>query len=224
MPPRINLPAVLPTEAKPASPRIPLVPERSNFLEGDAPGGRQGRSLPGPRPGGHRQRCPEYRRGLGAVDLRRAALEPLGQSLRPRPDGLPAAHAGSGRGSPGGHRRPRQALQAGPPGSRDDVGHRGQAALRPPGDLQAACGQGTGLLGDGPGHRRGQGPRRPEELDAVPDPAAGDRTAGGDPQRHPAGDPRPGPDERLLHHRLPGLGGDRSLRGTLSRPTGSSTI
>jgi hypothetical protein len=37
MPPRINLPAVLPTEAEPAPPRAPLVPERSDFLEGDAP-------------------------------------------------------------------------------------------------------------------------------------------------------------------------------------------
>jgi len=37
MPPRISLPAVLPTEAEPAPPRVPLVPERSDFLEGDAP-------------------------------------------------------------------------------------------------------------------------------------------------------------------------------------------
>ena len=37
MPPCINLPAVLPTEAEPAPPRAPLVPERSDFLEGDAP-------------------------------------------------------------------------------------------------------------------------------------------------------------------------------------------
>ena len=34
--------------------------------------------------------------------------------------------------------------------------------------LQAARRQGAHLLGDGPGHRRGQGPRRPEELDARP--------------------------------------------------------
>ena len=37
MPPRINLPAVLPTEAEPAPPRPPLVPECSDFLEGNAP-------------------------------------------------------------------------------------------------------------------------------------------------------------------------------------------
>ena len=46
----------------------------------------------------------------------------------------------------------------------------------------------------------------------VADPAAGDRPAGGDPHRHPPGHPRPGADERLLPHRLPGLGGDRRLR------------
>ena len=33
------------------------------------------------------------------------------------------------------------------------------------------------------------------------------------PSRHPAGDPRPGPDERVLPHRLPGLGGGRGMRG-----------
>ena len=37
MPPRINLPAVLPTDAATAPPRVPLVPERSDFFEGDAP-------------------------------------------------------------------------------------------------------------------------------------------------------------------------------------------
>ena len=37
MPPRINLPAVPPTEAEPVPPRTPLLPERSDFLEGDAP-------------------------------------------------------------------------------------------------------------------------------------------------------------------------------------------
>src|SRR5271157_3730609 len=37
MPPRINLPVVLPTEAEPAPPRTPLVPEQSDFLEGDTP-------------------------------------------------------------------------------------------------------------------------------------------------------------------------------------------
>jgi hypothetical protein len=37
MPPRINLPAVPPTDAESAPPRAPLVPERSDFLEGDTP-------------------------------------------------------------------------------------------------------------------------------------------------------------------------------------------
>ena len=37
MPPCISLPAVLPTDTATAPPRVPLVPERSDFLEGDAP-------------------------------------------------------------------------------------------------------------------------------------------------------------------------------------------
>jgi integrase len=37
MPPRIDLPAVLPTDAEPAPPHTPLLPERTDFLEGDAP-------------------------------------------------------------------------------------------------------------------------------------------------------------------------------------------
>ena len=38
MPPRINLPAVLPPDAAAAAPpRTPLVLERSDFLEGDSP-------------------------------------------------------------------------------------------------------------------------------------------------------------------------------------------
>ena len=37
MPPRINLPAVPPTDAEPVPPHTPLMPERTDFLEGDAP-------------------------------------------------------------------------------------------------------------------------------------------------------------------------------------------
>ena len=37
MPPRINLPAVQTAEAEPAPPHTPLMPERTDFLEGDAP-------------------------------------------------------------------------------------------------------------------------------------------------------------------------------------------
>src|SRR3954451_14844514 len=48
-------------------------------------------------------------------------------------------------------------------------------------DLQATRSEGTGLLGDGTGHRRGQGPRRSEELDPVAHPAAGRGAFGGDP-------------------------------------------
>ena len=84
----------------------------------------------------------------------------------------------------GGHRRPRQALQARPARGRHDVGHRRPAPVRAARRLRAARGQGAGLLGDRPGHRRRQGPRRPEERHAVADPAAGDRPAGGHPHRH----------------------------------------
>ena len=69
-------------------------------------------------------------------------------------------------------------------------------------------------LGDGPGHRCGQGPRRAEELNTVLNPAAGHFDVGGDSDRHLAGDARPGPDERVLPHRVPGVGRDRSLRGS----------
>ena len=37
MPPRINLPTVLSTGAETAPPRTPLLPERTDFLEGDSP-------------------------------------------------------------------------------------------------------------------------------------------------------------------------------------------
>ena len=151
--------------------------------------------------------------GPGALDLRRAAVEPLGQGLRPRPHGLPPAHAGPGSDAARGHGRPREALQAGAAGSRQDLGHGGTAAVGHPRRLQGTGGQGTGALGDGPGHRCGQGPRRAEELNTVLDPAAGHFDVGGDSDRHLAGDPRPGPDERVLPHRLPGLGGGRGLRG-----------
>ena len=106
-----------------------------------------------------------------------------------------------------------QALQARPPGSRPDLGDGGAAAIGHPQRLQGAGGQGTGALGDGPGHRCGQGPRRAEELNTVLDPAAGHFDVGGDSDRHLAGDARPGPDERVLPHRLPGLGGDGGMRG-----------
>ena len=43
------------------------------------------------------------------------------------------------------------------------------------GTYKQLAAKGLDLLGDRPGHRCGQGPRRPEELDPLPDPAAGDR-------------------------------------------------
>ena len=41
------------------------------------------------------------------------------------------------------------------------------AALGAPRHVPPTCGQGADLMGDGPGHRRRQSPRRPEELDAL---------------------------------------------------------
>ena len=101
-------------------PRAQRLPRRRRTGRG------QGRSLPGPRPGG--QRRIGHCRGAGALDLRRAAVEPLGQGLRPRLHGLRPPHAGPGRHPPGGHRRPRQALQARPARGRHDVGHRRHGA------------------------------------------------------------------------------------------------
>ena len=105
-------------------------------------------------------RRPDHRRGPGPLDLRCPAVEPLGQGLRPRPHGLPPAHAGPGRRPAGSHRRPREALQAGVTRGRQDLGDGGPAALGLARHLPPARRQGAGLLGDGPGHRRGQGTRQ----------------------------------------------------------------
>ena len=210
MPPRINLPAVLPTEAEPRHPHPAHA--RADRLPGRRrPSSRQGRGLPGPGFLCHRQRHPERDRGSRALDLRRAALKPLGQGLRPRPHGLRAAHAGPGGRSVACHGRPREVLQARSLGSRHEVRHGSTAALGPSRHLPPACRQGPHRVGDGPGYRRRQGPGRPEELDAVFDRAPSHFAFGGDPDRDLAGDSRSGADERLLHHRLPGLGGGRSL-------------
>ena len=194
-------------------PARPLLPERSDFLEGDAPAAAKveaflaqalaatgseapttaGRSCPGSA-----MRCCRTTRSRPTAatswtscgTCRRRASTPLE---------VTADHVKLYK---------RALLEAGRKSATV-----AQAAVGPPRDLQAACGQGTGVLGDGPGHRCGQGPRRAEELHTVLDPAAGHFDLGGDSDRHLAGDPRPGADERLLPHRLPGLGGGRGLRG-----------
>ena len=51
-------------------------------------------------------------------------------------------------------------------GPRHGVGHGRQTPVRAPRRLRAARGQGARPLGDGPGHRRHKGRRRPEELHA----------------------------------------------------------
>ena len=70
-------------------------------------------------------------------------------------------------------------------------------------------------MGDGAGYRRRQSSAGAKELDAVFDPAAGDFAPGGDSDRDLARDSGPRADERLLHHRLPGLGDRRASVGHL---------
>ena len=53
----------------------------------------------------------------------------------------------------------------------------------PPGVYKELAAKGLLALGDGPGYRCGEGRRRPEELDAVLDPAAGNFAPGGDSDR-----------------------------------------
>src|SRR4051812_3893941 len=109
MPPS-NRPAVPVPEAEAAPLRPPLVPERSDFLEGDAPAAARVEAFLANALAATGGDAPTT---AGALDLRRPPVEPLGQGLWPGPDGLPVAHAGPGRDAAGGHRRPRQVLQAG---------------------------------------------------------------------------------------------------------------
>ena len=114
-----NSDETIPLPALPSAPRAPpLLPERTDFLEGDAPAADKVEAFLAtpwrPPADGHRAG------GAGALDLRRAAVQPLGQGVWPRLHGFRAAHAGPGRRTPGGHRRPRQALQARPARSRHD--------------------------------------------------------------------------------------------------------
>ena len=210
--PSPNLPAVPQPEAEAAPPRPPLVPERSDFLEGDAPAADKVEAFLARALEATGSDAPTTAGALVPwicdALLSNHSVKAYGRDLM---DFLRHMQA-QGVDPLRRHRRPRQALQAGVTRGRQDLGDGGPAALGAPRHLPAARRQGAHLLGDRPGHRRGQGPRRPEELDAVADPEAGDRPAGGDPDRHPAGHPRPGADERLLPDRLPGLGGDRGLR------------
>ena len=73
MPPRINLPAVLPTDAEPAPPRTPLVPERTDFLEGDAPAAAKVEAFLARALEATGSDANDHGRGPGALDLRRAA-------------------------------------------------------------------------------------------------------------------------------------------------------
>ena len=134
---------------RPAPPRAP--PARAERLPGRGrPGGRQGRSLPGPGVGCHRQRRTDQAGALVPwicdALLSNHSVKAYGRDLM---DFLRHMQA-QGVDTAGGHRRPREALQAGAAGSRPDVGHGGTAAVGHPRHLQGAGGQGAGAPGRRP--------------------------------------------------------------------------
>ena len=208
-----NVPAVPPTDAEPAPPHTPLVPERTDFLEGDAPAAAKVEAF--------------LARALEATgsnaNITAGALVPwicdallsnhsvkaYGRDLMDfvrhmQAQGVDPLHVTADHVK----MYKRALLEA---GLKSATVARRLSVLR--GTYHQLAAKGLIAVGDGPGHRRGQGPRRAEELDAVFDREAGNSAFGGDPDRQLAGDPRPGPDECLLHDGVPGLGGGRGLRG-----------
>ena len=178
-----TLPAVVPPDAEHAAPRPPLVPERSDFLDGDAPAADKVEAFLAQRPGGHRQRrtsaaalvpwiCDALLSNHSVKAYGRDFMDFVRhmQAQGVTPLEVTADHVKLYK---------RALLEAGMTSATVAT-----AAVGAPRRLRAARGQGARLLGDRPGHRRRQGPRRPEELHPVADPAAGDRPAGGHPHRH----------------------------------------
>ena len=207
------VPALPPPDAEAAPPRrTPLLPERSDFLEGDAPAAEKVEAFLAQAFSATDSDTPSAAAALVPwicdVLLSNHSVKAYGRDLMDFVRHMQA----QGVDPLAGHGRPREVLQAGAPGSRPEVRHGRTAALGAPRHVPPTCRQGAHRMGDGPGHRRRQSPRRPEELDAVFDGAAGDLAPGGDPDRDLARDPGPRAHERLLHHRLPGLGDRRSLR------------
>ena len=186
MPPRINLPGrpAARTPQPQPPPRPPLVPERSDFLEGDAPAADKVEAFLARALEATRQRSAT---AAGALVpwicdalLSNHSVKAYGrdfmdfvrhmQAQGVTPLEVTADHVKLYK---------RALLEAGMASA--TVARRLVRAAR---RLRATRGQGAGLLGDRPGHRRGQGRRRAEELHAVADPEAGDRPAGGHPHRH----------------------------------------
>ena len=214
MPPRINLPAVLPTEAEPAPPRTPLVPERSDFLEGDAPAAAKVEAFLARALEATGSDAPTTAGALVPwicdALLSNHSVKAYGRDLMDfvrhmqaqgvEPLQVTADHVKLYK---------RALLEA---GLKPATVARRLSVLR--GTYHQLAAKGLIVVGDRPGHRRSEGPRGAKELHPVFDREAGHRAPGGDPDRHLAGDPRPGPDERVLPDGVPGISGGRGLRGT----------
>ncbi len=104
MPPRINLPAVPQQDAEPAPPAPRSLPERTDFLEGDAPAAAKVEAFLARALEATGSDAPTTAGALVPWICDALLVEPLGQSLRSRPDGLPAADAVPGSDAAGGHR------------------------------------------------------------------------------------------------------------------------
>src|SRR5271166_3400887 len=128
-----DLTAVLPTDAAPPRP-APLLPERSDFLEGDSPAAAKVEAFLAQAFAATGSASPAQALVPWICDalLSNHSVKAYGRDLM---DFLRHMQ-GAGRHTAGGHRRPREALQAGAAGSRPDLGHGGTAAVGHPRRLQ----------------------------------------------------------------------------------------
>ena len=209
-----TLPAVLATEAAAAPPRTPLVPERSDFLEGDAPAAAKVEAF--------------LARALDATgsnaNITAGALVPwicdallsnhsvkaYGRDLMDfvrhmQAQGVDPLHVTAD------HVKlyKRALLEA---GMKSATVARRLSVLR--GTYQQLAAKGLVSWETAQDIAAVKAPGGAEELHAVLDPEASNCASGGNSDRHLAGHPRPGPDERVLPDGVPGLSGGRGLRGT----------
>ena len=205
------LPA-LPPPAAEVGPPPPLLPERSDFLEGDAPAAEKVEAFLAKAFEATGSEAQSAAAGalvpwICDVLLSNHSVKAYGRDLMDfvrhmQAQGVDPLHVTAD------HVKCYKRAPRGRPEVRDG----GQAAFGLTRHVPSTCRQGAHRVGDGAGHRRRQGPGRPEELDAVIDRAAGDLAPGGDPDRDLAGDKGSRVDECLLHHRLPGVRGGGSVR------------